>query len=60
MVKIYKVIAFIPLLYKIFDDKNKNGCVKGANNNHVCKQDILNLLAFVFLMIRKFDICDIP
>jgi len=33
VVEIYKVIAFIPLLDQIFDDKNKNGSIKGANNN---------------------------
>jgi len=35
MVEIYKVIAFIPLLDQIFDDKNKNGSVKGANYNQL-------------------------
>ena len=62
MVEIYKVIAYIPLFNQIFDDKNKNGSLKGANNNQVCKGGISNLLAFfgVFLMIRKIDICDIP
>jgi len=29
MVEIYNVIANIPLLNQIFDDKNKNGSVKG-------------------------------
>ncbi|KAE9521942.1 hypothetical protein AGLY_017676 [Aphis glycines] len=33
MVEIHKAIAYIPLLYQIFDDKNKNGSLKGANNN---------------------------
>jgi len=48
MVEIYKIIAYnIPLLNQIFDDKNKNGSVKGAANiNQVCKSGILNLLAF--------------
>jgi len=46
MVEIYKVIAYIPLFNKIFDDKKKNGSVKGANNNQICKRGILNLLAF--------------
>jgi len=36
MVEIHKAIACIPLLYQIFDDKNKNDSVKGANNNQVC------------------------
>jgi len=35
MVEIYKLIAFIPLLDQILDDKNKNGNVKGANSNQV-------------------------
>jgi len=30
-------IAFIPLLNQIFDDKNKNGSLKEANNNQVYK-----------------------
>jgi len=63
MVEIYKVIAFIPFLDQIFDDKNKNGSVKGrgTNNNQYTCAVILNLLAFVslFLMIRKIDICNI-
>ena len=41
MVEIYKVIAYIPLLNQIFDDdKNKNGSVKGANNNQVYMRGI--------------------
>jgi len=32
MVEIYKVIAYIPSINQIFDNKNKNGSVKGANN----------------------------
>jgi len=36
MVEIYKVIAYIPFPNKIFDDKNKNGRVKGANNIQIC------------------------
>lgn len=28
MVEIHNVIPYIPLLYEIFDDKNKNGNVK--------------------------------
>jgi len=62
MVEIYKVIAYIPLLNLIFDDKNKNGSVRGANNNQVYMHGILNLLAIVsvFLMIRKIYIYDIP
>jgi len=58
MVEIYKVIAYIPILNQIFDDKNKNSRVKGVSNSHVCKCGILNLLAFVgvFLMIREIDI----
>lgn len=59
-----KVIEFISLLNQIFYDKNKNGSVKGANNNQVCMSGILNLLfcqrIFEFLMIRKNDICNIP
>jgi len=35
MVEIYKVIAYTLSLNQIFDDKNKNGSVKGANNNQV-------------------------
>jgi len=35
MVEICKVIAFIPLLDQILDDKNKNGSVKGANYNQL-------------------------
>jgi len=62
MVEIYKVIAYIPLLNQIFEDKNKNGSVKKANNNQVYMRGILNLLAIVsiFLVIRKIYICDIP
>jgi len=55
---LYKVIAYIPSLNQIFDDKNKHDSVKGANNYQVCKRGILNLLAFfdaLFLMIRKID-----
>jgi len=57
-----KYARLLSLLNQIFDDKNKNGSVKGANNNQVCKPGILNLLAFdgVFFMIRKINICDIP
>jgi len=33
MVEIYKIIAYIPSLNQIFDDNNKNECIKGANNN---------------------------
>jgi len=29
----HKVIAYISYLNQIFDEKNKNGSVKGANNN---------------------------
>jgi len=62
MVEIYKVIAYIPLFNQIFDDKNKNGSAKGANNNQVYMRGNLNLLAIVnvFLMIRKMYNCDIP
>lgn len=35
MVELYKFIAFIPLLNQIFDDKNKNCSVKGANYKQV-------------------------
>jgi len=58
MVEIHKVIAYIPLLYQIFDDKNKNGSVKGANNNNVFMRG--NFYASVFFMIRKNVIYDIP
>jgi len=48
VVGIYKVIvAFISLLNQIFDDKNKNGKVKGANNNQVYIRGILNLLNYL-------------
>ena len=61
MVEIYKVIAFIPLLDQIFDDKNKNGSVKGPIITKYTCAGILDLLAFVsvFLMIRKMYIFDI-
>lgn len=35
MVEIYKIIAFITFLNRIFDDKIKSGSVKEANNNQV-------------------------
>jgi len=57
MVEIYKVIAFIPLLDQIFDDKNKNGSVKVANNNQVYMRGNFELVSFCQ---RVFDICDIP
>jgi len=46
MVEMYKVIAYIPPLKQIFDDKNKNGSAKGANNN-ICA-GILNLSKLLF------------
>lgn len=35
MDEIHKVIGYIPLPYRIFDDRNKSGTVKGDNNNQV-------------------------
>jgi len=40
MVEIYKIIAYIPLFNQMFDDKNKNGSVRGANNNQVYMRGI--------------------
>jgi len=48
MVEIYKVSAHIPLINHIFYDKNKNGRVKGANNNQVCMRGILNFRQRIF------------
>jgi len=52
MVEIYKVIAYtiyyVPLIRQIFDDKNKNVSVKGANNNRAHN------------IFSRIDICDIP
>jgi len=48
MVEIYKVIAYIPLLYQIFDDNNKNGSIKGAN---ICTV-ILNLSKLLFFYVN--------
>ena len=59
MVEIHKVIAYIPLLYQIFDDKNKNGSVKGANNNNQVYMPA-NFYVGVFFMIRNIVIYDIP
>jgi len=54
MVEIHKFIAYIPFLYQIFDDKNNNGSVKGANNNQVYMSG--NFYASVFFMIKNIVI----
>jgi len=46
MVEIYKVIAFIPLLNQIFDDKNKNGSAKVANNDQVYMHGNFEFISF--------------
>jgi len=54
MIKIYMVIhVIIHFLNQIFDDKNINSSVKGANYNQVC---ILENFKFVCLCQRVF--CD--
>jgi len=45
MVQMYKVIAFIPLLNQIFDDKNKNG-INGVNNNQVYMRGNFEFVGF--------------
>jgi len=52
MVEIYKVIAFIPLLDQIFDDKNKNVSLKRTNSNQVYMR--VNF-EFVSFRQRVFD-----
>lgn len=52
MVEIYKVISctiYVPLIRQIFDDKNKNVSVKGANHNRI--QNIFSQIDII---------CDIP
>jgi len=46
VVETYKVIAFILLLNQIFDDKNKNGSVKKANNNQVYMRGNFEFVSF--------------
>jgi len=47
MIQIYiKVIAYITLLNQIFDDKNKNGSLKGAHNNQVYMRGNFEFVSF--------------